>query len=146
MRNGKYRWLENNLAGDGNTDSLGNERDFDIVTVPTTTLDKFVESKGLDSVDLMKMDTEGTENLILNHGHEVLSKFQPIVICETLFGKIEKELEEIFLQHGYEFYNHVGDHLERVSTIQRKVDNGVTNCFFVPKSKVALVAPFLKRN
>jgi FkbM family methyltransferase len=141
--NQKYENLDYNLAGDGNTGSIEDSRAFQIISVPTTTLDDFVLGIEPIKLDLIKLDTEGTENLILNNAHRILKQYQPIVICETLFGKIEGELEDIFKIHGYSFYNHVGKGLVKVDSIRRVADNGVTNCFFIPKSKESLLSEYL---
>ena len=33
---------------------------------------------------------------------------QRLKICEVLFNRIESQLENIMLEHNYEFYNHNG--------------------------------------
>jgi len=44
-------------------------------------------------LNLIKMDTEGTEHLILENAQKTIKRNEAIVICETLFNKIENELE-----------------------------------------------------
>jgi hypothetical protein len=85
------------------------------------------------------LDTEGAENLILRGAGKTLRSHEPVIICETLFNKIEKELESIMRNYDYEFYNHTHDGLKNVKSIVRAKDNGVRNCFFIPRSKVQLV-------
>jgi FkbM family methyltransferase len=143
IRNRKYRYLKHNLAGDGNTGFVDQSRSFDVNTVKTTTFDGYFFANEIGEIDLVKIDTEGTENLIMEHARDHLLSDKPIVICETLFGQIEKELEDIFRHYGYEFYNHVGNGLVKVESIQRKVDNGVRNCFFVHPSKNDWIAKFV---
>lgn len=144
IRNKKYKYLEYNLAGEGNAGSKTTGRNFVPSTVKTMTLDQYVKMKGDKTIDLIKMDTEGTENTILSKSDEVLKHMRPIVICETLFDTIEPELDALFRKYGYEFYNHVDDHLEKVETIVRKIDDGVRNCFFVPPEKFNLISEFVK--
>ncbi len=110
----------------------------------TTTLDSFVESSNQTTrLDLIKIDTEGTEHLILGNASNVLKKHKPIVICETLFNTIEDELEKIMGGHDYEFYNHTPEGLQKVNTIKRKSDNGIRNCFFVHPDKFHLIEKFI---
>lgn len=139
IKNKKYTYLEHNLAGESNAGSKTTGRDFVPNTVKTTTLDSYVQETSKHTIDLIKMDTEGTENLILEHASYVLSQMQPIIICETLFNTIEAELEKILLTYGYEFYNHTEKGLEKVASITRTQDNGVYNCFFVHPNKYALI-------
>jgi FkbM family methyltransferase len=143
VKNKKYSYLEHNLAGESNAGSKTAGRNFVPNTVKTTTLDAYVKQNQQKPIDLIKMDTEGTEHLILQHADLVLKEMKPIIICETLFDTIETELEKIMLQYDYEFYNHTKNGLEKVTTIIREKDNGVSNCFFVHPSKKPLIAEFV---
>ena len=139
----KYKNLKYNLAGEGNAGTKTTSRNFIKNTVQATTLDKFVETEKISKIDLIKIDTEGTEIHILNSGIDIIKSHEPIVICETLFNTIESELDSYFKALDYVFFNHTLKGLEKVSTIKRSTDNGVRNCFFVPKSKLHLVENFI---
>ena len=89
------------------------------------------------------MDTEGTENLILESSDFVLKEMKPIIICETIFNTIEPDLQRIMSSYGYEFYNHIPAGLKKVETILRNEDNGVSNCFFVHPDKSYLIEEFV---
>jgi hypothetical protein len=89
------------------------------------------------------MDTEGTENLILESSDFILTEMKPIIICETLFNTIEPELEKIMSSYGYEFYNHMPSGLQKADTIIRKENNGISNCFFVHPDKYHLIEEFV---
>lgn len=142
IKNKKYTYLEHNLAGESNAGSKTKGKNFVKVNVKATTLDRFAK-KNNHAIDLIKMDTEGTEHLILQQGSEVLEHYKPIVICETLFNAIEPELEKVMKVHNYLFFNHVADGLQQVDTIIRNQDNGVRNCFFVHPSKLTLIQDFI---
>lgn len=141
----KYKYLNYNLAGEGNAGTKKYSRNFIKNTVKSETLDNFVCLNKINEIDLIKIDTEGTEVDILKHGFEAISKFQPIVICETLYDTIETELEVFFKKLDYEFYNHTEIGLIKVSTIQRTYDDGIRNCFFVPKTKSHLISSFVSK-
>lgn len=142
VQNAKYRYLTHNLAGVGSLKKESNSKRIS-THVKTAPLDKFVEEESLPKIDLIKIDTEGTENLILNGGHQTISQFKPIIICETLFNKIEKELEIIMRSHGYQFYNHIDQKLYQVDTLVREKDNHVRDCFFVHPEKFHLIQEFV---
>jgi FkbM family methyltransferase len=114
--------------------------------VPTTTLDDWVKAKTFGRVDLIKIDTEGTEHLILRGAMDVLREHAPIIICETLFNVIEKELEDIMEEFNYHFYNYQNGHLHKTSTLVRATDNGVRDCFFVPARKLDWIKPYVVEN
>ncbi|MEN3323021.1 FkbM family methyltransferase [Mariniflexile soesokkakense] len=141
----KYKKLKYNLAGEGNAGTKTTSRNFIKNTVKATTLAKFVETEKINKIDLIKIDTEGTEIDILNSGIEVIKAFEPIVICETLFNTIENELDDFFNELDFDFFNHTANGLEKVSSIKRETDNGVRNCFFVPKSKLHLIQNFIHK-
>ena len=144
VKNQKYQYLKHNLTGEGNAGSKTTQRNFVPNLVKTTTLDQYAADTGETEIGLIKLDTEGTEHLILDHADRVLDQMKPIVICETLFNVIETELEQLFRKHGYEFYAHTGSELRKVQTIVRNTDNGVRNCFFVHPSKYHLIEEFVQ--
>lgn len=111
--------------------------------VQADTLDRFIEKQKLPVVDLVKLDTEGTEHLVLKGAHHLLSHHKPIIICETLFNVIEAELEDALRPYGYLFFNYRNGKLARTESLVRKEDNGVRDCFFVPAEKVHLIGQFL---
>lgn len=143
ITNKKYKYLEHNLAGENGLGGKVKERSTISRKVKTTTLDDFVKKNKETNIDLIKIDTEGTEDLILEKSTYVLSHFKPIIICETLFDTIEPALEKVIRPFGYEFYNHTATGLQKVSSIERTEDNGIRNCFFVHPSKRHLVEEFI---
>jgi len=143
VENVKYQYLEHNLAGEGNAGTKKTSRNFVKNTVNSKTLNQFFEDAKIKNIDLIKIDTEGTEIDILNSGVDNIKKFQPIIICETLFNNIESELDDFFNALDYQFFNHTPLGLVKVSTIKRETDNGIRNCFFVPKSKLNLISKFV---
>jgi len=141
VRNKKYTYLPYNLGGVG---SLKEDSAKAAYIVKTETLDHFILENSITGVDLIKIDTEGTENLILAGSEETIRKFHPVIICETLFNKIEDKLEAIMKSHGYLFFNHENGKLIKVDTIIRAKDNGVRDCFFVHPDKLGMIEKFIK--
>jgi FkbM family methyltransferase len=142
VKSKKYPYLEYNLAGTGSEEELNKGEAFEVNVVKATTLDSYFKNNP-GPLDLIKIDTEGTEHLILESAETVLSEVKPIIICETLFLSNEEQLESIFKKHGYDFYNHYPDGLRKTDTIIRTQDNGVRNCFFVHPSKIAWIKDFV---
>jgi FkbM family methyltransferase len=52
------------------------------IRVPCTTLDQFVQSQGLERVDLIKIDAEGFDMEVVAGAGEVIARFKPCVIME----------------------------------------------------------------
>ncbi len=145
VKNKKYTYLEHNLSGEGNAGSKTSGREFARTAVRTTTFNQYVTENTEGPIDLVKMDTEGTEHLILQHSGIILEQMKPIFICETLFHTNELELESIFRKYDYEFYNHTDSGLKKVSSIARDKDDGIRNCFFVHPSKFHLIKDFIRQ-
>lgn len=129
-----------NLSGEHN---IGTKKGLPSKKVRVKTLRMDDYAYNIESIDLMKIDTEGAEVEILKGGLETIKKHQPIIICETLFNKNEAEIEAILGSLGYEFFNHTPEGLQKVETLIRNEDNGVRDCFCVPPSKVTLIQEFL---
>jgi FkbM family methyltransferase len=139
--------LKHNLGGAGSLKiNFDSQRMHTVaVTVAASTLDSFCENNHLPLPDLIKMDTEGTEDMVLRGAHNVLQN-QPLIICETLFNTTEQKLEDILKHYGYRYFNFVNGILTEVTTLARSEDNGVRDCFFVPESKIPWIAHFVKKN
>ncbi len=136
-----------NLAGTGTLKSEDvADQLFVSRMVRTTTLDQWIASQQITGIDLIKLDTEGTENLILEGAAKMLREQEPIIICEILFGVIEDKHEQIMRQYDYQFFNYRDGRLYKTETLIRDVDNGFRDCFFVPVAKLDWVAAFLATN
>ena len=132
-----------NLAGESTTSNIQTGRPFKKYNVNCLTLEDFLKNKNYPKIDIIKIDTEGTEDKILKNAKTILTIDQPIIICETLFNRIESNLDDIMAEFGYEFYNHHVNGLQKVRTIKRIVDNGISNCFFVHPNKKHLIEEFI---
>ena len=143
VRNKKYKYLKHNLSGESNAGSKTTGLNFVPHEVESSTLDQYVSKVGEVGIDLIKIDTEGTEHLILGKATSVLENMKPIIICETLYNTIEPQIEAILKGYGYFSYNHIGDGLKKVDSIARKEDDGVRNCFFVHPSRLHLIEEFI---
>jgi FkbM family methyltransferase len=74
-------------------------------TVPVLRLDDFVREKGLERVDLVKIDTESTEPAVLAGGRGTLGRDHPNIVCEVLRGRgAEPRLEHVLAPLGYRYY------------------------------------------
>jgi FkbM family methyltransferase len=73
--------------------------------VPVVTLDAFCHERGIDRVDLIKIDTESTEPAVLRGMPNILARDRPAILCEVLPGHgVELELEAILRPLGYSFH------------------------------------------
>ena len=141
--NPKYSYLKHNLGGMSGEIPTGDKNKFKPYQVRTISLDQFVNKQNVKDIELIKIDTEGTEYKILEQSTGVIKRDRPIIICETLFNKNEDKLEMIMKRHGYQFYNYKNNRLFKVDSISRSVDDGVRDCFFVPPEKTQFIEKYL---
>ncbi|HEY0322888.1 MAG TPA: FkbM family methyltransferase [Pyrinomonadaceae bacterium] len=79
--------------------------------VPVITLDGFVREKALEYIDLVKIDTETTEEQVLLGMSESLERFHPNIICEVWggegmenWGGPKRIMDNILTRLGYRCY------------------------------------------
>jgi FkbM family methyltransferase len=68
---------------------------------PSTTLDELVEELGLEHVNLMKIDTEGSELLILKGALRTLRRFKPKIIVEVHSRRLRNEVLRMLSRINY---------------------------------------------
>jgi len=82
------------------------------VKIPFSSLDEI--SGGISGTVLMKVDVEGTEDILFEHGRSFLAKHRPHILCEVLTGSTTApQLTRQFKDLGYSFYKIVADGLEQ---------------------------------
>lgn len=141
VKNAKYKSLRYNLGGVGSLQQI--KKESEVVNVQVVTLDEFSRNLTDPGLVLMKIDTEGTEHTILQGAGQFISQHKPVIICETLFNKIERHIEVEMKKHDYLFFNFKEGRLHPTETIIRKTDDGVRDCFMVHPSRVNLIQPFI---
>lgn len=91
-----------------NPDLRGRDRSALAVRVPCDTLDSFIVREKIASVDFIKIDVEGAEQLVFEGGRGLLARSDaPMIVCEVgdaaqqQFGKTEKDVRDALYAHGY---------------------------------------------
>jgi FkbM family methyltransferase len=146
VKNDKYRFTRHVLSGESNASTKPLDREFETYQVKGITLDEYCHKNDISSVDIMKIDTEGSEFDILNGGKKFISSKKPIIICEILFDFKEDKIESIMSDFGYEFYLFKGNKLVKTDTLLRAEDDGVRDCFFVPPEKKSWIDEFIQKS
>lgn len=97
------------------------------VTLPSLTLDELLETRGWDSVDVMKMDVEGSEIAVLQGATRLLeSGCRPAIVFECngpglhFSGSTVNGLRQALADLGYELY-HI-DHLRQNVLVRTEPD------------------------
>lgn len=121
------------------------------ITVETKRLDTYVEKKGIEKIDIIKIDVEGAEMIFLEGASTTLKQFQPLLILEAidtacepwgykaadLLSKVKQDYDYVlyeFDEQGYLSPHNIRETYPAVSN---------SNFLAVPRLKVNCVAPFL---
>jgi FkbM family methyltransferase len=94
-------------------------------TVRLTTLDLFVQEHGVDHLELIKVDIEGSEFRFLDGAARTLCRFHPIVVVElnpemlSLFGSKAENVVHALKEIGYSLYRMSWLGLEPLGTLPK---------------------------
>ncbi len=108
--------------------------------VRATTIDTFAIKNSIEKVDLLKIDTEGTEPLVLEGSRGVIQRDEPVIICEVLKGRTEKSLLHFLSPLGYDFYWMTDKGLIHKEIIEGDRTYKYKNYLFCKKGKLPCVA------
>jgi FkbM family methyltransferase len=73
--------------------------------VTATSLDRFCEDQQLTDVDLVKIDTEGSEVDVLRGMRRVIERNRPTIICEVLDESPREPIIELLSPYGYRSFS-----------------------------------------
>lgn len=106
------------------------------VAVPALKIDTYVEANGVPSVDLIKIDTEGTEHEVLQGARTVLERDRPLIVCEVLKGQTEDLLHPILDDTAYRYFHITKDGLIRKTAIEGDASYRERNYLFIPEDRI----------
>ena len=98
----------------------GNERSFEELEVPTTTLTQLLDDNDVEKIDFMTIDIEGHEPQAL--GGFDIDRFQPELICIEAKPTNREFIAQYFSEHGYE-------------QIEKYLEYDKTNYYFARKDR-----------
>lgn len=114
------------------------------ITVEAVSLDRYLRERGIERLNLMKIDVEGGEIEAFRGGAHLLEVIRPVVICEVLdwvsrsWGHEARDVVKFLDERGYEWFDFNDD-----GTIcehePRNEYREARNYLAVPKEKLALV-------
>jgi len=84
---------------------------MDAKNIPSFRLDDWVESNGIEKVDLIKVDTDGHEFEVLSGASKMLARFKPDIIFEASVYQMKEngaqfsDFEHLLRPLGYKIYN-----------------------------------------
>ena len=88
------------------------------IAVNAVRLDTIVEQRAIGRVDLVKIDTEGTEPAVLSGARGLLERDEPWIVCEVLHGMTEAGLHAELDRRGYRYFAITAGGLEERARIE----------------------------
>jgi FkbM family methyltransferase len=125
-----------NVSGDGFTDT-GRAGEAHEIKVTTTTIDSWWNKKNRPQIDVMKIDTEGSELLVINGALEMLATCKPIILTEisnlNLKSYPYKSIDVLkrLYDIGYTVYSEDGE-LANLDTIEALQNMHIANYYCLP--------------
>jgi len=127
--NRKFAYLPHQLAGTGRLEDEAS--DAPTINVELSTLDHVVESMSITSVDVIKMDTEGTEARVIDGASRTLERDRPFIVCEVLPSRDQSAVQRRLAALNYSALRLTNDGVVPVDDLQH--DGSQSNdCLFFP--------------
>jgi FkbM family methyltransferase len=145
VKNKKYPFLKHNLGGSSSL--INHPQLYNKISVMAFSFDDFlVEHSYLDlAIDFIKIDAEGAEPNIIRGMKSTIEKYKPIIVCEILLDDAGEEIENLFVEFGYQFFLSIGKDLIPVERIQKNIsDDEIYNYFLVHPLKLNIVEEFIR--
>lgn len=114
----------------------GFKNDSNPISVRALTIDSFVAMNNISRVDLIKIDTEGTEHMVLEGAKNIMKRDEPIIICEVLKGRTEKSLHPVLDNLGYKYFWISSEGLIEKGQIEGDGTCKNKNYLFITKKKI----------
>jgi len=102
-------FMDGGQGGASVTEGYFSTTKINTFSIQVTTIDAFVASRGLDRLDLIKIDVDGPEVTILRGASETMTRLKPAIMVEASMwfeehGATVEDLFEILTAHGYEIH------------------------------------------
>jgi len=107
------------------------------IHAPSITLDSYASKNSLDKIDLIKIDAEGSDDMVLAGAVNILKHQQPLIICEVLYDHTDKLLQSFLEDTGYQYLSINDKGLQLRQKIIGDKNYKYRNYLLVPKSKLA---------
>lgn len=97
-------------SGNASLKNLSGRENVEEIQTPVTTLDKYVKTHDIKSIDFMKIDVEGAELNVIGGGIDTIENFKPIMYVELLrkwsepFGYAPNDVVKLLAGKGYGCY------------------------------------------
>lgn len=110
--------------------------------VGAVSADDYCEERGINRIDLVKIDVEGAEHLVFQGLQQQLSRSRPDIICELLPGAALDAIHHMLAPLGYHYYR-IDDRsmtIRRSSALTEADGNHTLNTLMTVKSEADIMS------
>ena len=117
-------------------------------------VDDFVREHAIRGVDLVKIDTEGTEHWILEGARETLARDRPVIVCEILNSeqwvdeperRAEAYITRILIELRYDAFHLKASGPEHCTELRPDPQYQDLNFLFIPSERASELPPWFPR-
>jgi FkbM family methyltransferase len=131
----KFPWLAHNLNGSSSLQSTHGRQKPVVYNVGVCRLSTFLTQHNLSNFDLIKLDTEHTEQLILADSIDIIRQNRPVIMIE-IYPEIASEIQKIFEQiDAYVYFSLQQPKLKEISNQELGVHPKHVNYLLMPAEK-----------
>lgn len=108
--------IQISVAGSSSSSNRKGVNFKDVITVPVTTLDEYVEEHNIEDVGLIKVDIEGAEPDFLQGARKTITKYKPVILLSIYhnahdFFELKPLLEDWDLGYKFKIYKPVNGNI-----------------------------------
>ena len=136
FNHGPNTFSDNNTTS-GSLNKTWRPIDQNSINVEAITLESYINTNNIESIDLLKIDVETLEYEVLLGYGSFLLKHEPIIILEIQSVEIGANIESLLTTDLYLYYSiDESKGIRKVDALGKGTDNNYLLC---PKSKVSLI-------
>jgi FkbM family methyltransferase len=138
----KFPWLAHNLNGSSSLQAAHGRQKAVRYPVQVQRLSSFLNAVPLPHIDLIKLDTEHTEQLILADNRALISEHQPVIMIEV-YPEVASEIQTQVQQWpSYRVYQLQKRQLVQIACSELGLSTTAVNYLLVPEAKQNWIAAY----
>ena len=142
----KFPWLQHNLNGSSSLQAEHGRIKETAYKVEVCRLKSFIQKKELLNFDLLKLDTEHTEQLIIADSQEILAANRPLIMIE-IYPEIANEIQDLLSKWtSYHFLRLERPVLKEIELIDLGFHQTQVNYLLVPQERMYWIEKYLSKH
>lgn len=139
----KFPWLQHNLNGSSSLQAEHGRIKETAYQVAVCRLGSFLQQQALSHFDLLKLDTEHTEQLIIADSQDILAANRPLIMIE-IYPEIANEIQHLLSKWtAYHFLRLERPKLKEIELSELGLHQTNVNYLLVPQERMHWIEKYL---